>query len=171
MRNFYVVAISALVLVGPSVVIAGQPGRPRNEAYSLLSRYNGKWIFAPRGGRTSSLENRCERTGFFYVCEQILDGKSAALVVFRPQAPTAKGWSYSSRALLPSGEGGAIWSPLTIEGDEWIFGPSKGVDGKQAFERTVNRFDGPDHIRYESQTSADGDHWVTQSSGDEQRRR
>jgi hypothetical protein len=166
--RFWTPAAVLLSAVAIAAIGVAAPAPPVSDPYGPLRLYDGRWRFEPKGGAALALDNHCARTGLFFVCEQVLDGKPAALVVFRPETPTDTGWTYASQVVLPSGAGSGRWGPLIIAGDQWIFGPA--ADDPLPQTRTLNHIVGPDHIHYETQTSADGKSWVTRSSGDEFRK-
>ena len=55
-----------------------------DDAYSALMRYSGSWKVTLSAGRALTVVNHCTRTGLFFVCEQAVDAKPAALVIFLP---------------------------------------------------------------------------------------
>lgn len=136
------------------------------DAYTPLALYNGGWrIQKPGTAAPDNLVNHCARTGTFYSCEQVVNGKTTALVIFVPGDAPGK---YHTQAVLPSGEATGR-GDLTIDGNRWEY-LGKDVEGtKTTWYRTVNVFTGKDHIHYEQAQSTDGTHWVTGSSGDEDR--
>lgn len=134
--------------------------------YQPLMLYNGTWQVTPlHAAKPDVLVDHCERTGKFYSCEQTVNGKTAALVVF---VPAEQPGHYYTQPILPDGY--AIGrGDLEIAGDRWVYS-SKHVEGaKTTYFRTINIFTGKDHIHFDSQTSADGTQWKTTQSGDEQR--
>ena len=137
---------------------------------AALRLYDGKWIAtADKDGKTTSIENHCARTGLFFACEQVVNGKTGALVVFLPQEKTAAGQIYRTQALRADGAEPGPWNRLTIDGDRWVYaGP---VEDKEhpLHNRTLTRFFGPDRIRFEIQSSPDGQAWTTTMSGEERR--
>ena len=140
------------------------------DPYAALHLYDGRWLVTTPGSvRTVSLENACARTGLYFVCEQRVDGKPVDLVVFTPLGPSAQGVTYRSQPLATDGSPQGDGSRLVIDGDQWTYSPAHPPQAGQAWERTVNRFFGPDRIRFEVQTSPDAKTWTTTSSGEEQR--
>ena len=134
--------------------------------YQPLMLYNGTWRVTPlHAAKPDILVNHCERTGKFYSCEQTVNGKTAALVVF---VPAELPGHYYSQAILPDGHATGR-GDLQITGNRWVYS-SKDVEGpKTTYYRTINVFTGKDRIHFDSQTSLDGTQWKTTQSGDEQR--
>lgn len=136
-----------------------------DDAYTPLELYNGGWRVQKAGAAPDTLVNHCARTGFYYMCEQVVNGKTSALVVFVPADAPGK---YHSTVVLPSGEANGP-GDLTIDGNRWVY-IGKSVDGnKTTWFRTTNIFTGKDHIHFEQAQSTDGTHWTTGRSGDEDR--
>lgn len=143
-----------------------------DDPYAPLRLYDGKWDMAPSGDAKDAmhLENHCTKTGLFFVCEQIVGGKTGGLLVFLPVAKMANGGEeYRTQALAPDASPGGEWGKLTIEGDRWIYSWENLKNGKKVYGRTVNIFTGTDKIHFEVQSSDDGQAWKVQKSGDEER--
>ena len=134
-----------------------------------LRFYNGKWqLISGDQKAPTNIENHCAQTGVFYSCEQIVDGKTAALVVFLPMSKTG-GEEYRTHVLTPDAKPSGNLHDLTIEGDKWFYTWNSTETGTKVFWRDVITFSGPDKIHFEIQSSADGNTWETQKQGDEQR--
>ena len=137
-----------------------------------LTLYAGAWTLAMDGAaKTSRLENHCAKTGRFYVCEQLLDGNTAAMVVFLPVTTPGPAKVYRTQTLRPDATKPDSWSYLTIVGDLWTYSPTDPAGPATPESRVTNRFLDPDHIRFEVQTSKDGKRWTTTAGGDERRLR
>ena len=151
--------------------VCGHAATVADDPYAPLRLYNGKWQVISGDQKTpTNVENHCAQTGVFYSCEQIVDGKTAALVVFLPMAKTKTGGEeYRTHVLTPDAKPSGDWHDLTIEGDKWFYTWDSTETGKKVFWRNVNTFSGPDKIHFEIQSSADGTTWETQKQGDEQR--
>jgi hypothetical protein len=134
--------------------------------YRPLMLYQGTWQVTPlHAAKPDILQDNCGRTGKFYSCEQTVNGKTTALVVF---VPAEQPGHYYTQALLPDGHATGR-GDLEIVGDRWVYS-SKDVEGaKTTYYRTINVFTGKDHIHFDSQESTDGAQWKTTNSGDEQR--
>ncbi len=138
---------------------AGDPYRP-------LMLYDGTWLVTARHStHRDTLRDHCERTGKFYSCEQTVNGKTMALIVFVPAAAKDH---YYTQTILPNGR--AIGrGQLTIVGARWVYS-SQDIDGPKTIDyRTINVFSGKNRIHFESQESTDGRSWKTTQSGDERR--
>jgi hypothetical protein len=71
---------------------SSKPASVADDPYAPLKLYDGKWDVAMGGEKEPTrLENHCARTGLFFMCEQVVRGKTGALVVFLPFAKTATG--------------------------------------------------------------------------------
>lgn len=157
-------AVMFIAAVGPSAQAAAPP-----DPYEALKRFDGVWRVTTSGGRTRTIENHCARTGLFFVCEQVVGGETAALVVFLPKGRKESGETYRIQTLTAAGDAPRAWRQLTIEGDRWTYGDLEGAKGKGRRERVINTFSGPDYIHFETQVSTDGETWTTTRSGDENR--
>ena len=116
-------------------------------------------------------ENRCALTGLFFSCEQKVNGKSSALVVFRPTGKAPNGaQEYQTQALLTDASKAGEWGRLVINGDTWIYTWERTEENKTVHWRNTNRFTGRDKVHFEVQNSDDGTIWKTQLSGDEERK-
>jgi|SRR5271165_2477812 len=171
MKSF--VSVPAFLFCG---LLLQTPGSARSSSvaddpYAPLRLYNGKWQIVDGDSKApKQIENHCSQTGLFFACEQILDGKTAALVVFLPFAKTAKGGEeYRTQVLMPDAKTPGDWNKLTIEGEQWMYTWESTESGKKVFWRNVNTFSGPDKIHFEIQSSADGATWETKQSGEERR--
>jgi hypothetical protein len=161
-------ALAAACATSPLRAGAASP----DDSYAPLRLYDGAWIVDSSNGKTTRVENHCARTGLFFACEQVLNGKPAALVVFLPEGQTDEGQTYRTQALRADASAPGPWYRLTIDGARWVYAAgAEGVKNHPLHERTVNQFSGPDHIHFEVQTSKDGKHWTTTLSGEERRTR
>jgi hypothetical protein len=156
------------VAVGSRCALAEPSGDP----YASLRLYEGKWDVVPSGStkEPTHLENRCAKTGLFFACEQVVNGKTAALVVFLPLRKAAGGGQeYRTEALSADADAPGDWSTLTIDDGHWVYAWKRVSEGKTTYWRTINVFTGPDAIHFEVQRSDDGQAWTTRDSGDERR--
>lgn len=151
---------------------APAPG-PAAAVFAPIRVYAGAWNMTS-GPPTSTtaqpdlLVNHCTETTAFYNCEQVVNGKPAALVVF---APAGQPNHFYVQAVLPSGKA-AGRTDLLLDGDHWTYRSTATDDaGKPIYYRTENLFTGPDRIHYEQYESADNQTWTRKSQGDESRTR
>ncbi len=101
---------------------AGQNGG--SDPYAPLRLYEGAWevhVTVPEK-RTDKIVNHCAKSGTFFSCEQEVNGKTTALVVFLPKGKAASGaQQYRMQALQPDASAPQDWSQLVIEGDTWVY--------------------------------------------------
>jgi len=138
--------------------------------FSDVATYDGAWALASPHtlagpGKSDSIVNHCNRTASYYTCEQIVNGKPTALLVFVPaDAPL----TYHTQTVLPDGYSTGR-GDLTIAGDHWTFSGKDSEDGKTTWFRTENYFTGRDKIHFEQYESSDGKTWEMKNSGGEVR--
>lgn len=140
-----------------------------DSVYTWLWLYQGNWIASPKdlalGAAPDQLTDDCALVGKYFTCQQTVNGKIGALLVFVPAETSGH---YFTNAILPQGFAGGR-GELEISGDRWVYS-SKSVDGdKTTYQRTLNTFTGKDHIHYEQGQSSDGVNWTVTGSGDEVR--
>lgn len=131
--------------------------QPAANPLAPLTAYDGNWLVSPRpaAGETQKIDhltNHCHMADVFYTCEQVLNGKSMALLVF--SVGTVPGTLHSTIG-LPDGSPGGKPGDLTIAGNHWTFLNSDAA-GKPTF-RLENYFKDRDHIHFEQyQPKPDG---------------
>lgn len=139
--------------------------------FTPLAVYNGTWkVTSPHTlagpGKPDTLVNHCTEGAAFFTCEQVVNGKPVALLVFTATEAPMK---FRTNPVLPNGhvlDGG----DLTIDGDHWTFlGSGKGKDGKPVYYRTENYFTGRDKIHSDQYQSDDNKTWVKTNEADEVR--
>jgi hypothetical protein len=144
-----------------------------NDPYAPLQLYTGRWDITPTAidQEIVHVENRCVKTGLFFACEQIVNGKSESLVVFLPLSNSSTGTAqeYRMEALNADASPAGDWSKLTIDGDRWVYSWESMEDGKKISWRNTNTFTGTDHIHYEIQRLEALNTWKTVKSGQENR--
>ena len=139
--------------------------------FAPITLYQGQWtVTSPHTmageGKPDTLVNHCTEGAAFYSCEQVVNGKPMALIVFT--AADQPGHFYS-QAIMTNGRASGR-GDLTIAGDHWTYAGS-GTDnaGKQTFYRTENFFTGANKIHFEQYESGDGKTWTKKNEGDEVR--
>jgi hypothetical protein len=169
-RTAAMLLVSGVILQGLMAAASGGAS-VADDPYAPLKLYDGKWDVAMAGEKVPTrLENHCAKTGLFFACEQVVNGKTGALVIFLPFAKTASGGEeYRTQALRADASPAGDWGKLTIEGDKWVYAWESTDAGKKVYWRNINLFSETDKIHFEIQRSDDGSAWKTQNSGDEQR--
>lgn len=141
-----------------------------NDPYAPLKLYDGSWevkVSVPEP-KTDHMVNHCALTGLFYSCEQVVNGKTGALVVFLPVGKTSSGaQEYRTQPLSADASAAGEWGHLTIDGNNWVYSWDNGDAKKLVHWRVTNHFTGKDKIHFEVQNSEDGTNWKTQTAGDE----
>jgi hypothetical protein len=149
---------------------SGQSGS--GDLYAPLRLYEGAWevhVSTPEK-KTDKIVNHCAKTGTFFSCEQEVNGKTAALVVFLPTVKTASGaQEYRLQVLQLEASAPQDWSQLVIDGGTWVYSWDNKEAGKTTHWRNTNHFTGKDRIHFELQNSEDGNTWKTQLADDEKR--
>lgn len=138
-----------------------------DDVYTPLWLYQGDWRLVPgdltAGAKPDQLINECKLTGVYFACQQRVNGKIAALIVFVPQEESGH---YRTQAVMPDGSA-AGRGDLVIAGDHWTYSSKDEENGKTTYFRTTNLFTGKDKIHFETAESSDGEHWMVKHSGDE----
>ncbi len=155
------------------LLAAGAAGQNASgDPYAPLRLYEGAWevhVTMP-AKKTDKIVNHCAKTGTFFSCEQEVNGKTTALVVFLPTGKTTSGaQEYRMQALQPDASAPQDWSQLVIDGDTWLYSWDSKEAGKTTHWRNTNHFTGKDQIHFELQSSEDGSTWKTQLAGEEKR--
>ena len=149
----------AFVLLAAAPLFAADP-------YEPLTLYQGSWEAKTTGAeKPDHLTNECARVGRFYACQQTVNGKPGALLVFVPAEPAGL---YYTQAILQEGFATGR-AELRIDGNRWTYSSKSERNGKTKYHRTLNTFTGRDKIHYEIGESDDGQTWTVTRSGDEQR--
>lgn len=140
------------------------------EPFSALTVYDGGWTVTGAKtmagpGKADALMNHCSRTEAYYACEQVVNGKPMALMVFTATEDANK---FHTQIVLPNGYSTGR-GDLTLAGDHWTF-LGKDVEGdKTTYFKTENIIKDHDHIHFDQFESADGTTWVKKNEGDEVR--
>lgn len=146
------------------------PAAAQQDVYAPLRLYDGSWTVAMHdaasgNSHTDTLVNACSLVGQYFACQQTVNGKVAALVVFVPASAPGH---YSVQNVLPDGSATGR-NDLAILGSHWIYSSRDDENGKTTWYRTTNDFTGNDRIHFESAKSTDGKTWTVTISGDEVR--
>jgi hypothetical protein len=139
--------------------------------FATIKVYEGTWTITSAhtmagAGKPDTLVNRCTEGAAYFSCEQIVNGKSLALIVF---TATDDGTRFFTQPVMPDGKALGR-ADLTVNGDHWTF-LSTGTDsgGNLVFYRTENVFTGKDKIHFEQYESTDNKTWTKKNEGDEVR--
>jgi hypothetical protein len=139
--------------------------------FAPIKLYEGTWTLVAAHtmageGKPDTIVNRCTEGTAFYTCEQVVNSKPLALIVFTATDDPTK---FNTQAVLPNGRAVGR-SDLTLAGDHWTFSNTTTDDsGKETFYRTENFFTGRDKIHFEQYESVDNKTWVKKNEGDEVR--
>jgi len=145
-----------------------------SDPYAPLRLYDGKWDVVPANPDKPAdmvhLENHCAKVGEFFACNQFVNGKNTALVIFLPLHSLENGgYVYRNQALQVEGDHSNSWGNLEIVGERWLYSSEETDKGKKIHWRITNVFSGPDKIHFAVERSEDGAAWTTNMSGDETR--
>jgi len=133
-----------------------------------LTVYAGNWLFtpAPKAGTpptSDHLTNHCHMDDAFYTCEQVVNGKPVAILIF---VAGSKPGSFHTQAVQPDGSATGL-GDLTIDGNHWTFS-GRDETGKPGF-RVENFFMDRNYIYFEQYKSGPTGAWVKTGEGDEVR--
>ena len=135
------------------------------DPFAALRSDDGDWtvtVSDPGPGHIDHLRNRCSSFDRFYACQQTVNGKVVALVVFIADTPS----HFFVNNILPNGEATGR-TDLTITGSHWVYLSQVMDHGNTTLYRTINDFADSKHIHFASQSSTDGKLWTTTFAGDE----
>ena len=153
----------------PFLLIVLSAMQPVPKPLTPLTAYDGSWLVTPKpaAGETAKVDhltNHCHMTDAFYTCEQVVNGKSMALLVFTEGSVAG---TLHSTIVMPDGSPGGRPADLTIAGNHWTFLNSDGA-GKPGF-RVENYFTDRDHIHFEQFKAKSDGGWEKVGEGDEVR--
>lgn len=146
---------------------------PAPDPFAPLAVYNGTWTVqaehpwnggAP--GASDQLVSRCQRFTLYFACEQTVNGKPQAFLVY---TATSTPHVLHTRMITPDGLAGGR-GDLTLDGNHWTYLDKPPPSLKGNWSRVENFILDHDHIRFEEYESADeGKTWTKTNSGTEQR--
>lgn len=140
-----------------------------DSTYGPLWLYKGTWKATKNVKNadpiTNTIRNDCAVAGRFFVCQQTINEKPGALIIF---VPAGSPGSYYTQAVLQEGFATGR-GELRIEGDHWTYSSKAAQKEKTMYHRTTNTFTGKNHIHFEQSESSDGEHWTITATGDEVR--
>jgi hypothetical protein len=154
-----------MMLVLPLFLMMATPS-----PFAPIAVYQGTWtVTSSKSAKAQTMVNRCVEGAAFYACEQTLDGRPVAMVVY---ALTTDPHRFNTQAILPDGTA-AGKTELVLSGangSHWTFtNQGTGADGKPIYFKVENDFTGTDRIHFVQFDSPDGKTWTERSSGDEVR--
>lgn len=143
------------------------------ERFDSLTIYNGNWVVralhpwsGASPGAVDRLKSRCQAFTLYFACEQTVNDKPQALIVYTIGADSGR---FNTRTIAPNGLAGGR-GDLTINGDHWTYldKPPSGLTGP--WSRVENTIVDRNHIRFEEyETTDQGKHWTLTNSGTEVR--
>ena len=98
------VVLTGVPRVGRSQGASGPSHAGASDPYTPLALYNGRWDSQSGDGGDKAadvhLVNHCDKTGRFFVCEQVVNGKTEALVVFLPVGASGDSLRYRTQGFV-----------------------------------------------------------------------
>lgn len=164
-------ALAFAILTAPGIAASSTPQTAPIPnpvgVFSSISFYEGNWQVTPgmSGSVPDVLSNHCEEFTEYFVCQQTVNGKVGALIVFVYGGTTGH---YNTQAILPGGAAQGR-GDLLIEGQRWTFSGKSEDRGKATYFRTINDWHGRDRIHFEVAHSPDDKTWVIDHQGEERR--
>jgi hypothetical protein len=167
-------ALAAIAMGGaPSEAPATPQPVTSDDPFSDLTIYDGDWTVhathpwsgAP-AGTAEHLQSRCRRFTLYFACEQTVNGKVQALIVYTAGETLGR---FNTRTIAPNGLAGGR-GDLTIDARRWTYLDKPPASLTGPWSRVENVIVGRDHIRFEEFQSADeGRTWVQTNGGTEER--
>ena len=151
------------VLLGLGLLISANLAEAQpplaTDAFKKLEIYGGDWTVradhpwsgAPSGS-SDHLRSRCQRFSAYFTCEQTVNQKPLALIVYTvAEAPNR----FHTRTIAPDGRAGGR-GDLVLDGNRWTYldKPPSGLKGP--WSRTENTIRDENHIRFVEYESSDG---------------
>jgi hypothetical protein len=147
------------------------PPQPPPDPFAPLTIYNGTWTVhaehpwsgaAP--GTPDHLVSHCERFTLYFACEQTINGKPEAMLVYTATSSPGK---LNTRFIAPDGQAGGR-GDLTLDANHWTYLDKPTPPLKGNWSRVENFILDHDHIRFEEYESADeGKTWTKTNAGTE----
>ena len=167
-RAIYGCVASLGLCIAGQRAVGGAASDTLSNTLTPLTVYDGSWLVnqAANSGaeaRTDHLTNHCHMVTAFYTCEQVVNDKAVALLVFVGAADKNQ---YYSVVVLPDGQVKGR-SLLTLDGSHWTFAQEDAA-GKPTF-RVENFFKDQDHIHFEQYQADANGAWTKVGEGEEAR--
>ena len=139
---------------------------------AVVSAYSGTWRtridyrdtpHSHAHRETSTLRNDCWRSAPLQICHQFVDGKSAALLLYRCGGGACR--------VLPVADAltSANAGELVADGRVWTYPWQETHEGRPVYFRVINTFGDADTIEFRSEYSDDREHWTVMATGHERR--
>jgi hypothetical protein len=156
-----------------AALCAGQTGPSMDDPARKLSVLVGKWktegAFSSGQKTRTSLECRWSPSGYFLVCDQLVNLGGTDHRQFTVYSYDGKEKRYSYTTLADPGAKPTS-GPIDIKGNLWTYNSSFEAQGKTTLIRTTNDFVDPRTELFKVTTSTDGgDHWTTMLEGKAQK--
>jgi hypothetical protein len=165
-------AACALAAGGAS---AGAAGNDANaDPIGKLAVYAGSWnsrivhyrtTYTQARVETTLARNDCWRSDVYYACDQFINGRSAAFVVYTYSA----GERLYHIQVIPKNGVAVATGTLAITGNAWTFPWQYQANGKTIFVKIVNVFPDTNTIEFHEAFSYDRKHWTPTADGVERR--
>jgi hypothetical protein len=160
-------AIGRMALAASAMLVSSLAGAAEVDAFA---KYAGTWnaqltyvesAHSKAGTQSMTVRNDCWRSDNFYVCNQIIDGKSRALIVFFYDPVAKRFGSY------PISVGADAVHPASVLVDEKTITFPWDIEdrGKTVHMRIVNTFTTPDTLDFRQEYSDDGKTWIAMATG------
>jgi len=160
-------AAAAVLALAPAAAAAGIETIAAYKGAWQIEIENYKTAFSEAGKESTSLQNDCWSSAGFYACDQIVNGKSSALLVFTYDEKTDMYGTYA----IPAGGGNANHGTLLIRGNVWTYPWEQTENGHTTYFRVVNVFTAPDTIEFRREFSTDKQHWTAMAKGIEKKQK
>lgn len=170
----FCLAMSVAQAAAPAAASAAPPAAASGTGLDVIAAYAGTWQtdiryqdtpYSKKYEAKYQLHNDCWRSAGYYACDQVVDGKSQALVVFTYDP--AKGYATYP---IPAGGSSTIHAGrLMIDGKAWTFPWQTSKGGKTTYFHVINTWTSPDGIDFRQEYSEDGKQWQTMAEGHETR--
>lgn len=170
-RRLAAAGAAAALLAGAGLAAAAPADQ---DPIGKISVYAGAWksrivhyqtTYTKAHVETTNVRTDCWRSGSYYACDQFIDGRSAAFIVY----------TYSAAAhvyhiqVIPKDGNLVTTGVMMISGNTWTFPWQYSDKGKTVYIRIVNVFPNRDTIQFHEAFSYDQTHWTTTADGIERR--
>ncbi len=146
-------------------VLQTTPSAATSDRFAPLTVYQGTWSIQPKGAaQPDRVQNHCTDGQGFFTCEQVVNGKPVALIVFTPSEDPG---TFHVANVLPNGHSFSD-TVVVIRPGHWTY--TANDSSGRPYHRTENIFNGQDAIHFEQLVSNDGGQtWTKTGEGEEHR--